>query len=325
MRHNPGSHVTFETPEFSALCHRLSKNVRHLGRFAKRVGTDSYRIYDADIPIFNAAVDRYGSRYCVQEYAPPGHVDPELAAARLRDLVRAIEQVCGASEGDVYSKRRRRQGPESQYGTQGDEGARFEVLEGKARFLVNLSDRIDTGLYLDHRRTRALFAEMAAGKRVLNLFCYTGSATVQAALAGAEESVSVDTSNTYLDWAADNLRLNGLSVKRHALVRSDVRAFLQSSQSRFDLAFVDPPTFSNSKRRDGDFEVQRDHVQLLLATHRLLSSKACVMFSTHARRFEIDPVLKEVFDVKDITRQTIDEDFKRSPRIHQVYRLERYV
>jgi 23S rRNA (guanine2445-N2)-methyltransferase / 23S rRNA (guanine2069-N7)-methyltransferase len=301
---------------------RLAKNLRHLGRFAARIGTDAYRVYDSDVPHFNAAIDVYAGRYVVSEYAPPKSIAPETAASRLRDVVRAVRSVFSANEDAIVVKQRRRQSPETQYPRLGTANEFHTVREGNARFLVNLSDRLDTGLFLDHRGTREWIAKHAAGKRVLNLFAYTGTATVAAALAGARSSVNVDWSNTYLEWAQRNFDLNELSTASHTTVKADCREYVELARDRFDLAIVDPPTFSNRSGVESDFEVQRDHVALLNGVAARLAHGGVILFSTHALRFELDAAALARFEIRDVTRATLHEDMRRSPRIHLAYVLQ---
>ena len=305
---------------------RLRKRAKHLGKWARRKGISCYRVYDADLTDYNVAVDRYGDHVQVQEYAPPEHVDPELAARRLAVVMAAAPQVLGVDPERVHLKTRRRQGRGEQYSRLGEGGAFFEISEGKCAFLVNLTDYLDTGLYLDHRPVRTMLAEQSRDKLLLNLYGYTGTATVHAARGGARGSTTVDRSNTYLGWARRNFTLNGMDARRHELVQADVLPWLKEQRDRkWDLIYVDPPTFSNSKDAATDFDVQRDHVELLAACMGRLSPKGELLFSTHSRRFKLDRAALEtqVWTVEELTRQTIPEDFKRSPRIHQVFRIKR--
>ncbi len=290
-----------------AFANRLRKNLRHLRKWARREGVTCWRAYDRDLPEMQVTVDLYDGKVVINDFR--GDHDIEALVAELLEV----------TPDDVFVKRRARMTHQagSQYERLGERAAWHEVGEGGHRFAVNLSDYVDTGLFLDHRITRARVAAESAGKRVLNLFCYTGSFTVYAARAGATSSLSVDLSNTYLDWAADNLARNAIDVRRHQLLHGDVRVVLDDLRDRFDLAVVDPPTFSNSKRMDGNFDVQRDHVALLTAVARVMAPGGVIWFSTNLRSFTLDAL---PWPFTDETRATIPPDF-RDPRIHTAYRF----
>lgn len=301
---------------------RLAKNRRHLGRWARREGVTCWRLYDRDIPDVAITVDDYEGALVVAD-CRRARSDEVLDEGWFDALVAAVREVTGAAE--VHHKARRRMADRhatgAQYQRLGEGGAWREVGEGGRRFLVNLSDYLDTGLFLDHRRTRALVAAEAAGKRVLNLFAYTGAFTVHAAAAGAASSVSVDLSNTYLDWAAENLRRNRIDPRAHALERADVVAWLGAYRGpRFDLVVVDPPTFSNSKKMRGSFDVLRDHVALLAGVARVLAPGAVVWFSTNHRGFRLDPRALPGFAAVARTRDTVPPDFGYN-RPHQAWRF----
>ena len=302
---------------------RLAKNFRRLSKWARREGVSCYRLYDADLPDYALAIDLYEKWVHVQEYAPPKTVEPRKAERRLQEALAAVPKVLGVLPSDVYLKVRQRQKGRGQYGKFGGEGAFLEVREGGLRFLVNLSDYLDTGLFLDHRPVRALIGQKAKGRRFLNLFGYTGTATVHAAAGGALSSVTVDLSNTYLDWARRNLELNGLSDGRHALVRSDVTQWLQSAKGRFDLIFIDPPTFSRSKAMDSVFDVQRDHRALIDASLKLLAPGGELLFSTNLRTFRFDTAGLEAFMPKDLSSAMLPPDFARDAKIHQCWLLQK--
>ncbi|MCC5857044.1 MAG: bifunctional 23S rRNA (guanine(2069)-N(7))-methyltransferase RlmK/23S rRNA (guanine(2445)-N(2))-methyltransferase RlmL [Ectothiorhodospiraceae bacterium] len=306
------------------LVNRLRKNRRSLSGWLKRSGVSCYRLYDADIPEYALAVDVYGTVegdwLHVQEYAPPRSVNPADARARLRAALTAIPQALDVSPDRMAYKLRQRQKGGDQYGKQGHGGRYLEVREGPCRLLVNLTDYLDTGLFLDHRPVREFLGAQAEGKRVLNLFCYTGAATVHAALGGARATDSVDLSKTYLEWAARNLHLNGVDVRRHQVHRADCRAWLASGRGGpYDLIFLDPPSFSNSKRMDGTLDVQRDHVELILNAARMLTPDGLLIFSTNLRRFRLDQTALTGLTVEDRTRWSIPPDFRRNPRIHQCW------
>ncbi len=243
---------------------------------------------------------------------------------RLADIVALVPQVLELPATEVFVKQRRRQRPETQYGRQADAGARRLVREGSLRFWVNLSDYIDTGLYLDERRLRARIATEARGRDVLNLFAYTGTATAHAAWGGARSTVSVDLSPTYLAWAEDNLKQNGFATRAHQLVQADCLTWLRmASRDQFDLLFVAPPTFSNSKRTDDDFELQRDHVALLEACLTRLRPGGRIYFSNHFRRFKMDATFAAAHTCRNITDETLPKDFARNARIHNAWLIER--
>lgn len=310
------------------LANRLRKNLKHLKRWAAREGVSCYRVYDADLPEYAVAIDLYqGSQRWVQvqEYAPPRSIDPQLAAERLHDVMQTVPALLEVAVPQVVLKVRQRQRGKAQYERLDSSQAFFTVEEAGCRLWVNLRDYLDTGLFLDHRLTRQLLGSWAKGQRFLNLFAYTGAATVHAAVGGALSSTSVDLSNTYLDWAKRNLELNGLAASRHRLLRADSREWLQGEVLRqpggYDLIFVDPPTFSNSKNMAADFDVQRDHEPLLRMILRLLSPQGRLVFSCNYRRFQLAPTLSEDFWVEDLSARTLPEDFRRSPRIHQCWML----
>ncbi|MEZ4484815.1 MAG: bifunctional 23S rRNA (guanine(2069)-N(7))-methyltransferase RlmK/23S rRNA (guanine(2445)-N(2))-methyltransferase RlmL [Syntrophotaleaceae bacterium] len=243
---------------------RLQKNLRQVGRWAKKNHISCYRLYDADMPEYAVAIDVYGPWVHVQEYQAPDTVDSAMARRRLKEAMAVLPEALAVAPEKIFLKVRRRQSGASQYRKLQERGQFHEVTEGDCRFLVNFTDYLDTGLFLDHRPTRLLVQEMAAGKRFLNLFAYTGSATVHALKGGAVSSLTVDMSRTYLEWARRNLELNGFRVDdRHRLLQADCLAWLAQAKGSFDLIFLDPPSFSNSKSMSGTFDVQRDHVTLL--------------------------------------------------------------
>lgn len=282
---------------------RLQKNLRQLGKWARRDKIECYRLYDADMPEYALAVDIYGDWVHVQEYAAPKSIDPAKAQARLFDALAAIPQTLGVAQERVVVKRRERQAGKKQYERQSSEGKFLEVGEGDVRLLVNLTDYLDTGLFLDHRPMRLRIQKEAAGKRFLNLFCYTATATVHAARGGARSTTSVDLSKTYLDWARRNLSLNGFSDKQR-LVHGDVMEWLREDDGQYELIFIDPPTFSNSKRMEGVFDVQRDHVELLDLAMARLAPGGVLYFSNNFRKFELDESVQARYAVEEITGET---------------------
>jgi 23S rRNA (guanine2445-N2)-methyltransferase / 23S rRNA (guanine2069-N7)-methyltransferase len=327
---------------------RLQKNIKHLGKWAKRMGVSCYRLYDADLPDYAVAVDVYetigamgraAERHVhVQEYAPPKTVDPVKAEKRLRDALAHIQQQLEVPAANLHYKLRRSQKPGAQYGRQGETDRFHEIEEHGCKLLANFDDYLDTGLFLDHRALRRRIQQEAAGKRFLNLFCYTGSATVHAAKGGAAQTLSLDMSNTYLDWALKNLSLNDVRSQffdhpprhwpEHALLRTDCLKWLEvvakaapAGAQQFDLILCDPPTFSHSKKMEGVLDIQRDHPTLIRQCAGLLAPGGTLYFSTNRRSFKLDPALAQELAVEDITPQTLDEDFKRPPPTHRCWRI----
>jgi 23S rRNA (guanine2445-N2)-methyltransferase / 23S rRNA (guanine2069-N7)-methyltransferase len=301
---------------------RLRKNLRHLRKWAQREGVSCYRVYDADIPEYAVAVDLYEDWVHVQEYAPPAEIETAKAERRWREVLSALPLVLQIDPERIFSKTRQRQKGSAQYRKLDDSGVFHEVREGPARLLVNFVDYLDTGLFLDHRVTRGLLRQWAAGKRFLNLFCYTGSATVQAALGGAATTTSVDLSPVYLEWARRNLELNGIRGPFHRLIRDDCREWIERDRGHYDLIFLDPPTFSNSKRMEGTFDVQRDHVPLIRAALARLTPGGRLVFSTNHRRFRFEAEAFPEARIEDYSARTLPEDFKRNPRIHRCWVLQ---
>ncbi|MHB8622210.1 MAG: bifunctional 23S rRNA (guanine(2069)-N(7))-methyltransferase RlmK/23S rRNA (guanine(2445)-N(2))-methyltransferase RlmL [Sulfuricaulis sp.] len=306
---------------------RLRKDLQHFGRWARRQEIFCYRLYDADLHEYNLAIDVYecDKRYVhVQEYAAPDTISPDKARQRLQHALGVIPLVLAIPPDQMFFKQRRRQKAGAQYEKLDETGIFHEVREGPGRFLVNFTDYLDTGLFLDHRATRAILRELANAKRFLNLFGYTGSATVHAAMGGAASTTTVDMSRTYLDWARQNLELNGLAGKNHELIQENVLIWLKENrQRRYGLIFLDPPTFSRSKRMTDTLDVQRDHVALILDAAALLEANGILIFSTNLRRFKIEREALAGLTVEDITRQTIPNDFERDPKIHQCFRITR--
>jgi len=299
---------------------RLQKNLKTLGKWARKEKIECYRVYDADMPEYALAVDLYRDWAHVQEYAAPKSIDPEKAQIRLLDALAALPQALGIPTERIVIKRRERQTGKKQYERQNAEGRFMEVEEGGVKLLVNLTDYLDTGLFLDHRPMRLRIQREAAGKRFLNLFCYTATATVHAAKGDARSTTSVDLSKTYLDWARRNLSLNGFSDKQR-LVQSDVMEWLREDRAEYDLVFIDPPTFSNSKRMEGVFDVQRDHIELVDLAMARLAKGGVLYFSNNFRKFELDEGLAARYQVEEISAQTLDQDFARNAKIHRAWRI----
>ena len=337
-----------ETSEVGAemFANRLKKNLKKLSKWARQNHITCYRVYDADLPEYAAAVDIYqGEAYRsqltplayipvgeqtwvnVQEYEPPKSIDPHKANQRLAELLAEIPHVLGVNREQVFLKIRRKQRSTDQYEKHGDLGKFHIIEEGGCKLLVNFEDYLDTGLFLDHRPIRLLIQQQAKDKRFLNLFAYTGTATVHAAMGGAKSTTTVDMSNTYINWAKNNMALNK-STGEHEFIQADCLEWLdhearQPYPRQYDLIFLDPPTFSNSKRMDDVFDIQNDHVQLIKNAVALLAPDGVLYFSTNFRRFKIDKQALLELTLEDITSKTIPEDFSRNPRIHYCWRIQK--
>jgi len=309
-------------PDFA---NRLRKNIKALEKWAAKEQIDCYRLYDADLPDYNVAIDRYLDYLVIQEYAAPKSVPEEKARRRLNDIIQATLTVTEIEPDKLVLKTRQKQKGEQQYNKLNSSRQRFAVREYGVKCLVNLWDYLDTGLFLDHRLTRKMLGEMAAGKRFLNLFAYTGVATLHAAAGGAAETTTVDMSRTYLDWARDNLKLNRLDGPQHHFIQSDVLQWIDSASGEYDLIFIDPPTFSNSKRMEQSFDVQRDHVNLLSQLSKLMAPGGSIVFSNNKRKFKIDSevLAKAGLQVREITGPTLPKDFERNPHIHNCWLVTR--
>ena len=318
LAETPSETVGEISPDFA---NRLRKNHKKLSKWAKQQGIDCYRIYDADLPEYNVAIDVYRDKVVVQEYAPPKTVDERKARQRLFDVITATMNVLQLSSNQLVLKTRQRQKGKQQYEKLAQKEDFFLVQEYNAKMLVNLTDYLDTGLFLDHRIARRMLGQMSRGADFLNLFCYTGSATVHAGLGGAKSTTSVDMSRTYLEWAEKNLQANGLTGRQHRLIQADCLTWLANSPEQFDLIFIDPPTFSNSKRMDGTFDVQRDHVQLITHLKRMLRRGGTIMFSNNKRGFKMDIEALNALGLQaeEITAKTRSEDFARNRQIHNCW------
>ena len=320
---------------------RLSKVYKQKRKWAKKEGISCYRVYDADLPDFNLAVDVYNGAgpdegkmlVHVAEYVAPKKIDPAKTARRMSDALAVIPAVMGVEASDVFAKQRMRAKGGSQYARKeresAYEGRKLITQENGLFFEVDLGDRLDTGLFLDHRDTRQLIKQLAPGKAFLNLFAYTGTASVYAAAGGAKFTTTVDMSNTYQDWTRRNFELNGMANEHMELVRADVLQWVQEmrhSKNRWDLIFVDPPTFSNSaKMGRRTWDVQEDHAELLINVSRMLTRAGAIVFSCNLRDFkpDVETLAKAGVVINDITARTIPEDFERNQKIHKCYVLRR--
>ena len=307
---------------------RLRKNLKKIAKWARKNQINAYRVYDADLPEYAVAIDCYDTdtlRVHVQEYEAPKTISEQKANQRLAGILAEIQNVLQIPAEQVYLKIRRKQKSSQQYQKQAETGHFYPLEEAGCRFWVNFEDYLDSGLFLDHRPMRQMLQQQAKNTRFLNLFCYTATATVHAIIGGARESVSVDMSNTYLDWARRNFELNQITGK-HQLVRANCMEWLaQQAQDKqaekFDLIFLDPPTFSNSKRMDNVFDIQTDHVQLIKLAAQLLSENGILYFSTNFRRFKMDHDALAGLHLENISAQSIPEDFSRNPKIHYCWKI----
>jgi 23S rRNA (guanine2445-N2)-methyltransferase / 23S rRNA (guanine2069-N7)-methyltransferase len=316
------------SPGAEMVANRLRKNLRKLKAWRERERIACFRAYDADLPEYAAAIDVYTSDereprtfLHVQEYAAPADIPEADTRRRRNELLNAAREVFGVPREHVALKTRERGKGGSKYGHFDRRGEFLVVREGDARLRVNLFDYLDTGLFLDHRPMRLRLHDEARDARFLNLFAYTGAATVHAALGGARATTTVDLSTTYLEWCADNLQENGLGGGKHRLVQADAIAWLEGDSGQYDLVFCDPPTFSNSKRAT-DFDVQAAHVRLLRAAVARLAPGGVLYFSNNYRRFKLDDAaVGEFANVEDISPSTIPPDFERDARIHRCWRI----
>ncbi|MBB5347486.1 bifunctional 23S rRNA (guanine(2069)-N(7))-methyltransferase RlmK/23S rRNA (guanine(2445)-N(2))-methyltransferase RlmL [Desulfoprunum benzoelyticum] len=302
---------------------RLRKNMKKMQKWADKEGVHCYRIYDRDLPEYNFSIDLYEKWVHLQEYAPPGSVDPDLATARLNHALQGIRDVFGMRRDRIFVKTRRRQKGSEQYQQRESRKKLYEVREGGCRFLVNFTDYLDTGLFLDHRPVRIRLAGKVKGKSFLNLFGYSGTATVHAAMGGARSTTTVDLSATYLHWTRMNLALNGFSSFAHTTIKADCLQWLEQNRGQYDVIFVDPPTFSNTKKEHRVFDIQRDHVRLLTLAMARLADDGFLVFSTNFRRFSLDPGLERSFAIREISKETIPFDFQRNQKVHRCWEIRK--
>ncbi len=315
-----------EVEEGLDFINRLQKNLAKLRKQANKEGVSNIRVYDADLPDFKVAIDLYGDYAHVQEYAPPKTIPPETARKRFNLALMGIREVLNVNREQVFIKTRARQSGNEQYSKQGNtekKGKFYIAREDGAYFYVNFTDYLDTGLFIDHRNMRARIKANSHGKSVLNLFAYTCTASVHAALAGAKKVTSVDLSQNYLDWGKQNFTLNGLDVsgRQYQFVAADIFEWIKDNTEQFDIIFIDPPTFSNSKKFQGTFDVQRDHAALINRAMNRLTTDGVLYFSNNFSRFELDEQLIERYNITDITSQTIGFDFNPKKPIHQSFEI----
>ena len=300
---------------------RFKKNLGKYLKWAEKENISCFRVYDRDLPDYNLSVDLYGKWIHVQEYMPPKTVDPELASNRFNIALRSIRDTLGVRSDRVFVKKRQRQKGKEQYQQQAMKKKMYQVREGDAHLLVNFRDYLDTGLFLDHRPMRLRIGQEVRGKRFLNLYGYTGTASVHAALGGATSTTTVDLSSTYLEWTEANLALNGFAENNHRVVKADCLEWLAGETDQYDFIFVDPPTFSNTQKKQRVFDIQTDHVTLLTRAMARLAPGGTLIFSTNFRKFELDKKLAELFEIQQITESTIPFDFSRNSKIHYCWEL----
>jgi 23S rRNA G2069 N7-methylase RlmK/C1962 C5-methylase RlmI len=315
--------VRFNFHESESFANRLKKNDKKYRSLAKKEQVSCFRIYDGDIPEYNVAVDRYGDKVVVYEYSPPKTVDAQIARQRLADIMLAVPKVLNVAVSDIALKVRKKQKGSKQYQAMDKMNETLVVQEYGINLQVNLHDYLDTGIFLDHRLIRKKMGQLSSGKSVLNLFAYTGTASVHAALGGATAVTTVDMSKTYLDWAQRNFALNDIKGPQYQFVQSDCLSWISGGSETFDVIFIDPPTFSNSKRMEKTFDVLRDHAELLISLKSRLNRDGVIVFSNNHRRFKIDEtVLMDAgFAIENITAATIGFDFQRNQKIHNCWLL----
>ncbi|MBO1926985.1 bifunctional 23S rRNA (guanine(2069)-N(7))-methyltransferase RlmK/23S rRNA (guanine(2445)-N(2))-methyltransferase RlmL [Thiomicrorhabdus sp. 6S2-11] len=310
------------------VANRIRKNLKTLRKWANKNKVYAYRVYDADMPEYAVAIDYYhtieeGEWLVVNEYAPPKSVDRGKSKNRLYQVMSVLPEVFEISADKIIFKVRERQKGASQYERMDEQKEFFTIIENGTKLRVNFTDYLDTGLFLDHRDVRAKVAELSQGKSLLNLFCYTATASAEAAMAGAKSSLSVDMSKTYLFWAQHNFWANKIDEQKHQVERADVIAWLaeqaEAPKQKFDVIFIDPPSFSSSKKMEGVLDIQRDHGWMIRKAMQLLNPGGVMVFSNNLRKFKMDELVEMQFDVKDITAATMPQDFKRNSKIHQAW------
>lgn len=312
------------SPGAQMFANRLTKNLKHMSKWARRRGITSYRLYDADLPEYAVAVDFYENTWIhLQEYAPPATVPEAKAEQRRKDIRKALPRVLNVEGRNIFFKTRERKKGKTQYDKVATTGEKLIIQEGGHRFLTNFSDYLDTGIFLDHRVTRSIIQEKAQGKRFLNLFAYTGTCTVYAAAGGAKTTTTVDASATYLNWAQENMGINDFKGRNHKFIQADCIEWLVREREQYDLIFLDPPTFSNSKSRRTTFDVQRDQEGLLMDTLKLLAPGGTLIFSNNYRKFKLEESILSDYKVEEITGRTIPEDFQQKGKIHRCWIIEK--
>ncbi|MGV6850639.1 MAG: bifunctional 23S rRNA (guanine(2069)-N(7))-methyltransferase RlmK/23S rRNA (guanine(2445)-N(2))-methyltransferase RlmL [bacterium] len=317
--------MNFPAPDFA---NRLLKNARHLYKWRSREDVNCYRLYDADLPEYAFAIDLYEGDdlwVYVQEYKAPPSIDPEKVKLRRKLALETIREVLNVTRNQVFLRLRERQRGSNQYEKRAELQQFHQIEEGGLKFEVNFYDYLDTGIFLDHRKTRKLIHSLAKGKSFLNLFAYTGSASVYAAAGGACATCTVDMSNTYISWAKRNMALNDFEGEQHSFIQADCIRWLkeQWKHTKYDLIFLDPPSFSSSKRMKDTFDVQRDHIRLINQALKLLDEDGVLIFSTNKRQFVLDQQRIRADLIKDLSKQTIPPDFSRNGKIHKCWKIQK--
>lgn len=296
------------------LKNRIRKNYKHLRKWAKRTQTDCFRIYDRDIKEYPLAIDIYAGNFCVHYFSYDRENDPKNSD-RVNEVLTALFGNC-----NIYSRSRVRRRKLEQYEKTAEELQFFTVFEHGIQFKINLTNYLDTGLFLDHRTTRQIVAKEAKGKKLLNLFAYTCAFSVQAAAMGASYTKSVDMSNTYTSWGLDNFSLNNLSSKSHVIIREDCMKFLENETEKYDVIIIDPPTISRSKRMDKMFDIQKDYLALIKGALKLLKKEGTLYFSTNYRKFQFDQEAFKNTLIEEISEKTVPEDFNKK-NIHRCWKM----
>jgi 23S rRNA (cytosine1962-C5)-methyltransferase len=307
----------------SLLANRIRKNYRHVRKWAKRTNTNAFRIYDWEIGKYPLAIDYYAGKFCVQ-YFSRDRENPEPSPELEAETETVLAAIFGVRPESIFWRSRIKRAKMQQYEKTGEEGEFFPVMEYGVQFRINLTDYLDTGLFLDHRETRRYIASVAKGKRLLNLFAYTCSFSVHAAVGGAVFTKSVDMSNTYTDWGRENFLLNGISSKSHPIVRADCMKFLDEEVrlgSKYDLIVIDPPTISRSKKMEQMFDVQIDYIFLIKRAIQLLATGGAIYFSTNSRKFVFNEKEFPQCEILDVSSKTLPIDF-HDPKIHRCWKIQ---
>lgn len=304
------------------LANCIRNNYRHIKKWAKKNATNCFRIYDREVRGYPLSIDFYAGKFSVQ-YFSPTREKTEPSVELLSDVQKALQIVFGKDFDEIYWKIRAKRKESRQYEKHDSSQEFFTVQEYGVKFKVNLRDYLDTGLFLDHRETRKLVASMSKGKKLLNLFAYTCSFSIQAAMAGASYTKSVDLSNTYTAWAKDNFRLNSLSLQNNEVIRADCLKFLEEEVNKgkeYDIIVIDPPTISRSKKMLQMFDIQLDYIPLLSKASQLLAKEGIIYFSTNSRKFLFERDLFSSYYIEEISAKTKPLDF-HDPKIHRCWKL----